>query len=213
MPPKDDDVDNPYPSYGRSSFPSLNQETGLLSGGYIPSLRASDIGGSVGFHLFILANERNLASFLTCFTFPQKSALTFGSRVLPASLWIDQSSERISHSTKGLLTHKMLDATPSFGITTRKEQSLDSTHTVFGQVLWDESTLSLFQDFQDIPTYALERPSGYDEFNSGGMTTSVYNAQKDFFRGAAKTFGDTRVSKLYEGKLLRRVEVLRVGKL
>jgi cyclophilin family peptidyl-prolyl cis-trans isomerase len=128
-------------------------------------------------------------------------------------LWIDQSSERISHSTKGLLTHKTLDVTPSFGITTRKEQSLDSTHTVFGQVLWEESTLSLFQDFQDIPTYALERPSGYDEFNTGGMTTSIYNTQKDFFRGAAKTFGDTRVSKLYEGKLLRRVEVLRVGKL
>lgn len=46
-PPKDDDVDNPYPSYGRSSFTSLNQETGLLFGGYIPSLRVSDIGGSV----------------------------------------------------------------------------------------------------------------------------------------------------------------------
>lgn len=142
-----------------------------------------------------------------------KTALTYGSRVLPATLWIDKSTEKISHSTRGLLTHKTLDATPSFGITTRREQSLDSTHTVFGQVLWDEETISLFRDFEDIPTYAMDRPSGYDDFNTGGMATSVYNAQKDFFRGAAKTFGDTRVSKLYEGKLLRRVEVLQVGKL
>eukprot|EP00980_Cylindrotheca_fusiformis_P002698 scaffold627_cov125-Cylindrotheca_fusiformis.AAC.15 len=187
VPPKDDDVDNPYPCYSRSAFTSLNQETGLLLGGYIPSLRVSDIGGS--------------------------TALTYGSRVLPASLWIDKSPEKIPHYTKGLLTHKALDVTPSFGITTRKETSLDATHTVFGQVLWDEDTLDLFRVLQDIPTYAMERPVGYDEFNSGGMATSVYNAQKDFFRGAAKTFGDTRVSKLYEGKLLRRVEVLQVGKL
>ncbi|KAL3934822.1 MAG: hypothetical protein SGBAC_009538 [Bacillariaceae sp.] len=189
LPPKDSDVDNPYPAFSRSSFTSLNQETGLLSAGYIPSLRVSDIGGS--------------------------TALTYGSRVLPASLWIDKSSPtttKLSHDVKGLLTHKTLDVTPNFGITTRPEPSLDGTHTIFGQVLWDDSTVSLFRDFQDIPTYAMERPAGYDEFNpAGGFTTSVYNAQKDFFRGAAKSFGDTRVSKLYEGKLLRRVEVLQAG--
>jgi len=186
LPPKDADVDNPFPAFGRSSFTSLSQETGLLSAGYIPSLRVSDIGGS--------------------------TALTYGSRVLPASLWIDKSpTTKLSHDAKGLLTHKTLDVTPNFGITTRPEPSLDATHTIFGQVLWDDSTVSLFRDFQDIPTYAMERPAGYDDFNTGGLTTSVYNAQKDFFRGAAKSFGDTRVSKLYEGKLLRRVEVLQAG--
>lgn len=140
-----------------------------------------------------------------------QTALTYGSRVLPAPLWIDKSPTKLSHNTKGLVTHKTLDVTPSFGITTRPEPSLDATHTIFGQVLWDEATLNLFRDFQDIPTYAMERPSGYDDFNSGGLATSVYNAQKDFFRGAAKSLGDTRVSKLYEGKLLRRVEVLQAG--
>ncbi|CAJ1962987.1 unnamed protein product [Cylindrotheca closterium] len=190
LPPKDTDVDNPYPAFSRSSFTSLNQETGLLAGGYIPSLRVSDIGGS--------------------------TALTYGSRVLPAPLWIEKSSPsitttKLSHNAKGLLTHKTLDVTPTFGITTRPEPSLDATHTIFGQVLWDDSTVSLFRDFEDIPTYALERPAGYDDFNTGGLATSVYNAQKDFFRGAAKSFGDTRVSKLYEGKLLRRVEVLQAG--
>lgn len=178
-------MDNPFPSYGRSTFTSLNQENGLLSGGYIPSLKVSDIGGS--------------------------SALMYGSRVLPASLWIDKSPVKLSHTSKGLLTHKTLDVTPNFAITTRPETSLDATHTIFGKVLFDDETRRLFNDLQDIPTYAMERPSGYDEFNTGGLATSVFNAQKDFFRGAAKTFGDTRVSKLYEGKLMRRVEVLKVG--
>jgi hypothetical protein len=39
----------------------------------------------------------------------------------------------------------------------------------------------------------------------------IFNAQREFFRGAAKSFGDTRLSKVYEGKFLRRVEVTQVG--
>ncbi len=191
VPPKDDDdVENPYPSYSRSSFTALDQETGILQGGYIPSLRVTDMSGS--------------------------TALTYGSRVLPASLWIDKGTNKLSHSTKGLLTHKTLDLTPSFGITTRAVSELDGTHTVFGQVLWDDSTLEWFRNLQDIPTYSIDRPmTGKDDelFNTGGVATSVFNAQREFFRGAAKAAGDTRVSKLYEGKLLRRTEVMQVGKL
>jgi cyclophilin family peptidyl-prolyl cis-trans isomerase len=190
VPPKDDDVENPYPCYGRSSFTALDQETGLLQGGYVPSLRVKDIGGS--------------------------TAITYGSRVMPASLWIDKASSsygKLSHTTKGLLTHKTLDPTPSFGITTRAAPELDGTHTVFGQVLWDESTLEWFRNLEEIPTYSIDRPSAYDDSQTGGVATSVYNAQREFFRGAAKSAGDTRVNKLYEGKLLRRTEVMQVGKL
>ncbi|KAG7360677.1 cyclophilin type peptidyl-prolyl cis-trans isomerase [Nitzschia inconspicua] len=181
-------LDNPYPSYGRSTFPSLDQETGLLMGGNIPSLRVKDVAGT--------------------------TALTYGNRVLPANLWIDRGGgTRISHSYKGLLTHRNLEVLPTFGITTRSQPSLDATHTVFGQVLWDEDTLRFFRDLEDIPTYSVERPSGLDDFNTGEVATTVYNAQREFFRGAAKTFGDDRVSKLYNGKLLRRMEVLQVGRL
>lgn len=187
IPPKDDDIDNPYPSYGRSTFSSLDQETGLLVGGRISSLRVKDIGGS--------------------------SAITYGARVLPANFWFDKTKDRLSHSQKGLLTHRNLDVTPSFGITTRASPALDTTHTVFGQVMWDESTLQWFSDLEDIPAYSVDRPSGYDEFNSGGVATSVFNAQRELFRGAAKSLGDTRVDKIYEGKLLRRTEVLQVGRL
>jgi len=185
---KDFDIDNPFPSYSRSTFPALDQETGLLMSGNISSLRAKDVAGS--------------------------TALTYGSRVLPADLWIDkQSTEKCSHTQKGLLTHRNLDPLPNFGITTRPIPSLDSTHTVFGQVLWDADTLKFFRDLEDIPTYGVERPSGYDDFGTGAVATTVFNAQRDFFRGAAKSMGDDRVAKLYNGKLLRRMEVLQVGRL
>lgn len=85
--------------------------------------------------------------------------------------------------------------------------------TVFGQVLWDDSTLAFFRDLEGIPTYSVDRPSGLDDFDVGGVAASVFNAQRDFMRGAAKTLGDDRVNKLYNGKLMRRMEVLRVGRL
>ena len=195
-------MDNPYPSYSRSTFTSLDQRTGLLQGGYIPSLRLQELSGS--------------------------TALTYGSRVLPAPLWIDRPSisysssstsdpvppRWLSHTTKGLLTHRTLDPLPSFGITTRAcPDELDATHTIFGQVLWDESTVQWFQQLQDLPTYQLDRPVDYNPNRNDEVTTRVFNAQRDFFRGAAQSVGDTRVNKLYEGKLLRRMEVMQVGKL
>ena len=76
-----------------------------------------------------------------------------------------------------------------------------------------EDTLKFFRDLEDIPTYSVERPAGYDDFNTGTVAKTVFNAQREFFRGAAKSFGDDRVDKLYDGKLLRRMEVLKVGRL
>jgi cyclophilin family peptidyl-prolyl cis-trans isomerase len=192
------DIDNPYPSYGRSNFPALDQETGLLMAGSISSLRAKDVAGS--------------------------TALTYGSRVLPANLWIENSSTttattpKLSHSTKGLLTHRNLNVLPNFGITTRSTPTLDVTNTVFGQVMWDDDTLKFFRELEDIPTYSVGRPADYDnyndnDFNAGAVAAkTVFNAQREFFRGAAKSMGDDRVGKLYDGKLLRRFEVLQVGR-
>ena len=190
------DIDNPYPSYGRSNFPALDQETGLLMAGSISSLRVKDVAGS--------------------------TALTYGSRILPANLWIEKSSTtpatttKLSHSTKGLLTHRNLNNLPNFGITTRSTPSLDATSTVFGQIMWDDDTLKFFRELEDIPTYSVGRPADNDndnDFNAGAVAAkTVFNAQRDFFRGAAKTMGDDRVGKLYDGKLLRRFEVLQVGR-
>ena len=181
----DEDVTNPLPSYSRSNFQSLDQSTGLLVGGFIPSLRVQEVNGA--------------------------SALKYGARILPANLWIDSKANKLSHSCKGLLTHRTLDVTPTFGITTRASSSLDSSHTVFGQILWDEETAKFFSKLQDLPTYSIERPVSYED--PGGVASGIFNAQRDFFRGAAKTLGDTRVDKVYEGKLLRRMEVTQIGRL
>jgi hypothetical protein len=39
----------------------------------------------------------------------------------------------------------------------------------------------------------------------------VFTAQRKIFRDAAKTFGDSRLEKVYDGKLLRRIEVTQMG--
>jgi hypothetical protein len=56
--------------------------------------------------------------------------------------------------------------------------------------MWDQDTLQFFRDLEEIPTYAIDRPSGLNEFNTGGAATTVFNAQREFFRGAAKTLGE-----------------------
>jgi hypothetical protein len=70
------------------------------------------------------------------------------------SVWIQNSScqnlridrfsgpnAKLSHSCKGILTHRFLDVTPAFGITNRAaSSSLDATHTVFAQGLWNDKT-------------------------------------------------------------------------
>lgn len=144
--------------------------------------------------------------------------MQYGGRILPAPLWIDKNTEKLSHDRKGLLSHKFLDATPVFGITTRSCTELDSSSLVFGQVLLDESSREFLRKCEDLPTYSMERPKGDPRQDENtkvvqDVAASIFNTQREFFRGAAKTFGDTRADKVYEGKLLRRVEVTQVGML
>lgn len=179
--------ENPLPSYARSSFVSLDQSTGLLLGGNIPSLEVTEFGGS--------------------------TALKYGGRILMAPLWFDgQQTERISHTRKGLLTHRTLDVAPTFGITTRPATELDGTHTVFGQLILDDTSQNFLNLVQDLPTYSMERPRGdpRQETAMDNVASAVFNSQREIFRSAAQTLGDTRVSKLYPGKLLRRVEVTQI---
>ena len=190
--------DNPLPSYGRSYFPSLDPRTGLLMGGTIPSLQITEVSGSV--------------------------ALQYGGRLLPATLWVEPSDllQRVTHTRKGLLTHRILDATPAFGITTRSDtRELDRSHTAFGTLLPGDGDNQAFLDIvRDLPTYSMERPASStldlasDNYNVvDDAAGAIFNAQRNFFRTAAKTLGDTRLDKVYEGKILRRIEVTQVGRL
>lgn len=161
-------------------------------GGFIPGLEVTSIGGG--------------------------TALQYGGRILPAPLWLDKNTEKLSHYRKGLLSHKFLDATPSFGITTRECTELDASSLVFGELLFDDSSREFLKKCEDLPTYNMERPMSDPRQEESSkvvqdVAASIFNSQREFFRGAAKTFGDSRADKLYEGKLLRRVEVTKVGML
>ncbi len=180
--------------------------------------------------------------------------MEYAGRVQPAKLWLEDTkgvssdvkdsadASQLSHTIVGLLTHRNLDLTPSFGITTRRGSSLssstlDATHTIFGCVL--EDTNGFLEKILDLPvltdtgmvsmtttttsTAAINDPEGSrggsKEISAGVMvdrgvsslTSSVFTAQRKVFRDAAKVLRDTRLDKVYDGKLLRRIEVTKVG--
>jgi Cyclophilin type peptidyl-prolyl cis-trans isomerase/CLD len=204
-----EDNETPYPSYSRSSFTQYDDATGVLYGGTIPSLEVVELQNSV--------------------------ALQYGNRLLPAKLWVEESGpSKISHDAIGLLTHKQLDLTPAFGITTRADTTqLNPTHTVFGQLVLNPNAEEFLRRVTALPTYSVDGPvvqpssmlsssssssqDFVDETDSlsnsivASSKAALYRTQREFFRNTAKTFGDTRVSKLYDGKILRRVEVTQVG--
>ncbi len=170
------------------------------------------------------------------------TVLEYSGRVFPARLWLEDKTTdspsssssrdesappppRLSHDVKGLLTHRNLDLTPSFGITTRGgSTSLDASHTVFGCVLEDAS--GFLDKVVDVPALTdsgtvsrtteggemvamTTTTAGSVEFES--LTSGVFAAQRRVFRDAARAFGDSRLDKVYDGKLLRRIEVTKVG--
>jgi cyclophilin family peptidyl-prolyl cis-trans isomerase len=205
-----DSDDDPLPLYDRSTFTSFDQGTGVLMGGKIPSLELTEMAGS--------------------------TALRYGGRLLPASLWLEQRNSNsgnriiVSHTARGLLTHRQLEALPDFGITTRTDTTmLDRSHVVFGKLILDDDAQAFLNIVSNLPTYGLERPNPINNDNDLMVSSSssnnsnnnpalvndaaaaVFNAQRQFFRKTAKAFGDSRLDKLYEGKLLRRVEVTSTG--
>jgi len=193
--------ENPMPSYGRSTIPSLDEGTGLISFGNIPGLDISSINGATG--------------------------IRYRQRILSAPLWIESRDKKdensnINHIEKGLLTHRNLDLSPQFYITTYADsRELDGTHTVFGRVLSDEEgqSFEFFDRCSRLPRYSLDRPKtiqnrvSNDQSITEKIAADIFQKQKNFFRGAAKAAGDTRIDSIYEGKFLRRVDVTQVGQM
>ena len=199
---KNDPLDeSPLPSYGRSTFPALDDAVGLLACGNIPGLDETSFNGG--------------------------AALRYRERIISPKLWVESSSDvKLSHSMKGLLTHRKLDLLPRFGITTYSDsrQFLDSDYQVFGKVKMDDDAKEFFNRIERLPKYSLERPSGSSTSQSDNndnpsaviaskIAADVFEKQNKFFRGAAKSFGDSRIDKVYAGKFLRRVDVTQVGML
>jgi len=195
--------DNPLPSYSRATFPAVDPATGVLAAGKIPGLELTTVVGGA-------------------------TALQYGGRLLPAPLWVERgggtaSNTKLSHVGKGLLTHKVLESLPVFGITTRTDTTqLDPTHIVFGRLVLssdsnkdDDDGAKFLQIVSTLPTYSeRSRPITAESGVGPGVdevAQAVFAAQRSFFRSTAKSFGDSRLEKVYDGKLLRRVEVTQAG--
>ena len=188
--------DNPPPTFARSTFPAVDPMTGCIVGGRIPGLELTTVGTS-------------------------GTALQYGGRLLPAPLWLEpankqnnpaqQQQTRLSHTAPGLLTHKVLEPLPLFGITTAvsSPESLDGTHVVFGRLVLDAEGNEFLQRVTQLPIYQTTTVPTSDDATVR-TAQAVFRAQQGFFQQTAKALGDTRIDKVYAGKLLRRVEVTQV---
>jgi len=126
--------------------------------------------------------------------------LQYAGRVVPNSMSkmaLDDNDLR--HNRRGLLTHRRLEATGEFGITLGPNVALDDTHVIFGEVLQGREFLD---EVEGVPVLqdAVDGPLG-------AAGSEWLRAQKRGFRALARLIGDDRVNKVYENKLLRRVDV------
>ena len=113
----------------------------------------------------------------------------------------------VSHDSAGILTRQRGDAPQAFGLTVAASKTLDATNQAFGRVVRDPA--GLVNAISTLNAYSLDAaPDGLSKDVPGAA--AIYRAQKDAFRGAAKAFGDGRASKIFPGKLLRRVKITRV---
>ena len=173
-------IARPFPSYGRSNFPAFDDASGLLSSGKIPGLEETSFNGA--------------------------AAIRYKERIISPSLWVEDGSTQGTavnvkygtnspHSIKGLLTHRKLDVSPGFGITTYTDsRQLDGNYQVFGRVLYDDDSREFFERMEKVPKYTFERPSSENVDNQNSAVTQmiaseIFEKQKKFFRNAAKTVG------------------------
>jgi hypothetical protein len=87
---------------------------------------------------------------------------------------------------------------------------------VFGCVLEDKG--GFLDRVLDVPVLTDSGKVSRTEMNAEdvegvgeSIASSLFTAQRKVFRDAAKTFGDSRLEKVYDGKLLRRIDVSKVG--
>lgn len=162
------------PSYATGAF--FRQEPGKwLEGGKISGLQATQIAGSDGY-------EWNGGIY------PLKPPL---------------EGNDLRHDRKNLLSHKKFNAGPEFCVLLAPSLELDSSNTVFGEVLQGEELLLEIAQLPFVTGKSLDK--------TGSVASNVWAAQNAYFRGLAKSLGDTRVQKTFPGKLLRRVEITKVG--
>lgn len=113
----------------------------------------------------------------------------------------------VPHDAAGILTRQRGDAPQAFGLTVAASPKLDASHQAFGRVVRDQA--GIVAAIGALNAYSLDSAADGLSKDVPGAA-AIYRAQKDAFRGAAKSIGDSRLSKIFPGKLLRRVEITRV---
>jgi len=108
----------------------------------------------------------------------------------------------LKHSQRGLLTRRILNAGPEFGVTLAAAPSLDGSWEVIGELQQGGELLHLIEELPFITGKSVEQP--------GSLAEQVFQAQKSVFSSLSKSVGDSRASDR-TGQLLRRVEITNCG--
>ena len=129
------------------------------------------------------------------------------SRLIPLRPVIEVND--LSHDRRGLVTRTRFGdyvkaSGPEFGVTLNPARSLDGTNEVIGIV---EEGLDLLSTIEELPYITGKSLEG-----DGTAANAVFQAQKNLFTGLSKSVGDSRAEDR-TGKLLRRVEIVKCGRL
>lgn len=108
----------------------------------------------------------------------------------------------IRHTRRGLLTRRILNSGPEFGVTLAAAPSLDGSWEVIGELQEGDELLALIEGLPFISGKSLEEP--------GSLADQVFQAQKSLFTSLSKGVGDPRAADR-TGQLLRRVEITNCG--
>lgn len=113
----------------------------------------------------------------------------------------------LAHERRGLLTRERFAANaggPEFGLTLGPAPSLDASHEVIGEVVGGADVLAAIEALPYITGKSIDPP--------GSAKDAAFTAQRALFSGLSKGIGDSRAEDR-TGKLLRRVEIVKCGRL
>lgn len=207
------------PAYAQSSFEYVRPGE-LLEGGRIPGLKQTTFAGNLEWEVRDVpsaevqclaawlghgrrATHRAARAHARSHARSHRLCPQYMSRLLPTLRPILEVND-LRHDRRGLLTRARFESGPGFGVTLGAVPRLDGSHEVIGELLEGADLLERIEALPYITGKSIE--------GEGSLANSVFQAQKSLFSGIAKSGGDARAEDR-TGKLLRRVEITRVGML
>uniref|UniRef100_A0A7S3EGU8 Peptidyl-prolyl cis-trans isomerase n=1 Tax=Rhodosorus marinus TaxID=101924 RepID=A0A7S3EGU8_9RHOD len=141
---------------------------------------------------------------LTTFVVNQEVYYDFDGSVLPAAAELEVNS--LMPVSRGLLAKQRFHIGPEFSIILNANPPLDSQYTIFGKVLEGDDVLEQIEQLPVRTNRSMEQ--------EGSFADEVFQAQKKFMTSFGQNvLRDKRALDAYDYKILRRVEVVRCGRL